>query len=95
MNPTNPFNPTPEAVDTTASDQLSCRDRAAAVARFREWQPKIENAGRADLEALAVLLLQRLAVDGSNPDREWSVTAHTYFDHAAAAVWEKISTKTE
>lgn len=71
------------------SEGLSDEARQFAVERFYEFRPAIEAADRADLEALAILLLQKRAVDGLN-GRRWSAGAHLYFEDAVNSMMTKL-----
>ncbi len=76
-------------------DELGCEDTLDGKARlyalevFREYRTALENADRADLEALAILLIQKRAVDGLNGRR----CAHLYFEDAVTSILEKVKIK--
>ena len=54
-----------------------------------EYRGLLETANRADLEALAMLLIQKRAVDGLN-GRQWNAGAHLFFEDAVVSILSLI-----
>lgn len=63
--------------------------RLYALEVFREHRTALKTADRADLEALAILLIQKRAVDGLN-GRRWDAGAHLYFEDAVTSILAKL-----
>ena len=81
--------PTTCGAAVRSSDLLGDAARLYALEIFREYRTALEIADRADLEALAILLIQKRAVDGLN-GRRWDAGAHLYFEDAVTSILEKV-----
>ena len=72
-----------------ASESLSEHAREFALEQHRRFDPMLADAGRPDLEHLALMLLQKRSVDGLN-GRHWDASAHLYFETAVASILRRL-----
>jgi hypothetical protein len=61
-----------------------------AMQNYEKYREMIAHCDLPDLEALAMLLIQKRSVDGLD-GRRWDAMAHSFFEDAVKSMLEKIT----